>query len=46
MDKDELRCALARGYCTERNSKKELDSDLIEDMALEVEKIQKEKTDD
>ena len=35
----ELRGALARGYCTKRNSHKVLDSDLIEDMAIEVEKL-------
>ena len=33
----ETRQALARGYCTKRNEKKILDSDLIEDMAIEVE---------
>ena len=37
MDKKaEVSGALARGYCTERNSKKVLDPDLIEDMATEV----------
>ena len=37
MDKRaEVLGALARGYCTERNSKKVLDPDLIEDMATEV----------
>ena len=35
----ELRQALARGYCSDRNSHKILDADLIEDMAIEVEKI-------
>jgi hypothetical protein len=28
--------ALARGYCTKRNSKKVLDPDLIEDMGKEI----------
>ena len=37
--KTEIREALARGYCTERNGKKILDPDLIEDMAVEIEKI-------
>ena len=37
MDKKaEVSGALARGYCTKRNSKKVLDPDLIEDMATEV----------
>ncbi len=31
--------ALARGYCTDRNSKKVLDPDLIEDMLAEVLKV-------
>jgi len=31
--------ALARGYCTDRNSKKVLDPDLIQDMAKEVMKL-------
>lgn len=31
--------ALARGYCSERNAHKMLDSDLIEDMCEEVVKI-------
>ncbi len=35
-----IREALARGYCTERNGKKVLDPDLIEDMAVEVEKLE------
>lgn len=35
----EIRAALARGYCTKRNSKKVLDSDLIDDMAREIEKL-------
>lgn len=36
---NEIKKALARGYCTERNSKKVLDPDLIVDMAEEVKKI-------
>ena len=42
-DKVEIRQALARGYCTERNDHKILDSFLIEDMALEIEKIYESK---
>ena len=38
-DKEVVRGALARGYCTERNSHKVLDPDLIEDMAVEVDKL-------
>ncbi len=34
-----LRQALARGYCAEGNTHKVLDSDLIEAMAKEVEKM-------
>jgi len=34
--KSEILGALARGYCTERNKKKVVDPDLIEDMAREV----------
>ena len=34
-----LREALARGYCSDKNSKKVLDADLIEDMAVEAEKF-------
>jgi len=33
---EEIRGALARGYCSERNSHKVLDPDLIEDMAKEI----------
>ena len=40
-DTDELRGALARGYCTKRNSQKVLDPDLIQDMAKEVERLAK-----
>ena len=36
MSRDDIRQALARGYCTERNSHKVLDSDLIEDMVNEL----------
>jgi len=42
-DKVEIRQALARGYCTERNDHKILDSFLIEDMASEVEKVYESK---
>ena len=35
----EIRQALARGYCSERNKHKILDLNLIEDMATEVEKL-------
>jgi hypothetical protein len=38
MNKDEIRQALARGYCTKRNENKVLDLNLIEDMAVELEK--------
>ena len=38
MKEDTIRGALARGYCSDRNSKKILDPDLIEDMAVEIEK--------
>ena len=37
--KESIRGALARGYCTKRNGKKVLDSDLIEDMAKEIEDL-------
>lgn len=37
ISKEKLRGALARGYCTERNGKKELDAYLIEDMAVQIE---------
>jgi len=43
MNKVELVQALARGYCTKRNEHKELDVDLINDMAKEVMKLQKKK---
>ena len=36
--KENLRGALARGYCTERNKHKILDPDLIEDMVTEAQK--------
>ena len=36
--KEDLRKALARGYCTERNKHKVLDPDLIEDMVTQAEK--------
>lgn len=39
MEKDELRGALARGYCTKENENKEVDATLIEAMAQEVEKL-------
>ncbi len=35
-DEHNIRQALARGYCTDRNAGKTLDSDLIEDMVTEV----------
>src|SRR3990167_6452291 len=37
-----LRSILAQGYCTQRNSKKVLDPDLIEDMAKALEEARKE----
>ena len=36
MKIEDIRGALARGYCTERNARKELDADLLEDMTREV----------
>lgn len=39
MDIKQLYGALARGYCSEKNRSKELDSDLIVAMADEVMKI-------
>ena len=36
MTLNEIREASARGYCTDRNSKKILDADLLEDIAQEV----------
>ena len=39
MKDEELLGALARGYHTKRNSQKVLDSDLIQDMTKEVEKL-------
>lgn len=39
--KDLIRQALARGYCTKRNERKYLDANLIEDMAIEIEKYHK-----
>ena len=39
MESTEIQGALARGYCTERNSKKVLDPDLIMDMTAEVNKL-------
>ena len=33
---EDLRGALARGYCTERNKHKVLDPDLIEDMVTQA----------
>ncbi len=41
--KELIRQALARGYCSKRNEHKVLDPDLIEDMAVEVEKVLTEK---
>jgi len=41
MNNEELLGALARGYCTKRNSQKVLDPDLIQDMAKEVERLAK-----
>lgn len=37
----EISGAIARGYCTKRNSKKIMDVDLVNDMASEVLKILK-----
>jgi hypothetical protein len=39
MDKEKVREAMARGYCTKRNENKVLDANLIEDMAEEVMKL-------
>ena len=33
-----MRRALARAYCTDRNKQKILDTDLIEDMIIEIKK--------
>lgn len=33
---DELKGALARGYCHDPNRKKELDSDLLEAIGIEI----------
>lgn len=38
MNLERLLGALARGYCSDRNSHKVLDGELIEDMATEVKK--------
>lgn len=35
----EIAGAIARGYCSEKNSHKVLDPDLVEAMAVEVEKL-------
>lgn len=37
--REEIAGALARGYCSKENKNKVLDSELIEAMALEVEKV-------
>jgi hypothetical protein len=37
--REEIMQALARGYCTKRNEKKELDAELIEDMTDKVMQI-------
>ena len=42
MADTQIKEALARGYCTDRNSKKVLDPDLIEDMAIEIGKLPQE----
>jgi hypothetical protein len=39
MDKKDIAQALVRGYCTKRNSKKVVDTDLINDMTDEVIKL-------
>ena len=41
MNKTLILEALARGYCTKRNSKKVLDPDLIQDMTKEILKLTK-----
>ncbi|NTW33726.1 MAG: hypothetical protein HGB12_14085 [Bacteroidetes bacterium] len=38
-NKSEILQALARGYCSDKNNKKELDSDLINDMGEELFKL-------
>lgn len=38
MNLERLLGALARGYCSDRNSHKVLDGELIEDMATEIKK--------
>ena len=45
IDKEvaDIRGALARGYCTERNLYKVLDPDLIEDMIQEISRLTKQK---
>ncbi len=40
---EEIVGALARGYCSKENEKKVLDSELIEAMAIEVEKLLSQK---
>ena len=40
MTKEEIRGALARGYCSKENENKVLDPDLIEAMVVEIEKLQ------
>lgn len=37
--KEEIRQALARGYCTKENEHKELDATLIEAMAIEMKPV-------
>jgi hypothetical protein len=39
MSREELLGALVRGYCSTRNSEKNTDYELIEDMASEIEKL-------
>jgi len=39
MPLEEIRGALARGYCSKENEHKVLDPDLIEAMAIEIDKL-------
>lgn len=42
LSKDDIRQALARGYCSKENESKVLDPDLIEAMATEVMSVMEE----
>ena len=45
LTEEEIRGAIARGYCTRTNSKKELDADLCNAIAKAILEAQKEKED-